>query len=196
MHGSVAARAMAIMVAMQTNNRAISVFGSARITPDSRDYADARRLGQLLAERGFTVVTGGYDGAMAAVSRGAKEAGGQTVGVTVNLIAEGRAPNDWVDQEVKTAALLQRVDTLVEMGSGYLALPGGAGTLLELAAVWNLAQLDALHGKPIVVLGEGWRTTLKGMLGRLHIGEWDLDLLVFVDTPEQAADLLARRVRS
>jgi uncharacterized protein (TIGR00730 family) len=179
---------------MATNGRAITVFGSARIKAASRDYVAAQRIGQLLAEHGFSVVTGGYNGAMEAVSRGAKEGGGQTIGVTVNLLAEGQAPNEWVDQEVKTAALLQRVDTLVEMGSGYVALPGGAGTLVELAAVWNLAQLGALHGKPIVVLGEGWRTTLHGMLDRLHIDERDLALLTFVDTPEEAVEALERRL--
>src|SRR5438093_587576 len=116
---------------------AITVFGGSRVEPGSREYVDAQQLGRALAERGFGVVTGGYNGTMEAVSRGAQEAGGHVVGVTVKVIAENfqRLPNEYLDQEIQTAALLERIDKLVELGAGYVILPGGSGTLAELGIV-------------------------------------------------------------
>src|SRR5712691_10585652 len=136
----------------------VTVFGGSRVEPDSDEYLAAQELGRALAERGFGVVTGGYNGVMEAVSRGAREAGGRVVGVTVEVIARNfeRAPNEYLDQEIQTAALLERIDKLVELGSAYVVLPGGSGTLAELGIVWNLAYLGALQNKPIVVVGPGW----------------------------------------
>jgi uncharacterized protein (TIGR00725 family) len=141
------------------------------------------------------VVTGGYEGVMAAVSQGAREGGGRAVGVTVELLAQSRSPNPWVDQEIRTAALLERIDKLIELGDGYAVLPGGAGTLLELGAVWNLALLGAMHGKPIVVVGTGWERVLHTMVERLHTLEGDLAFLTLAATAEEAADILAERLR-
>jgi uncharacterized protein (TIGR00730 family) len=174
--------------------RAVTVFGGSRVQPDSEEYAAARRLGQALAERGFTVVTGGYNGVMEAVSRGAKDGGGQAVGVTVDIIAGRLSPNEWVDQEVRTAALLERIDKLVELGLGYVVLPGGAGTLAELGVVWNLAILGALHGKPIVVVGEGWQRVLRTMIEALHTLEGDLNTLTFVEDADAAVEVLAQHL--
>ncbi|MBV9547264.1 MAG: LOG family protein, partial [Chloroflexi bacterium] len=86
---------------------AITIFGGSRVLPDSAEYAAARQLGENLAEHGFEVVTGGYSGVMEAVSRGAKERGGRVIGVTVEVVARTfeRVPNEFLDQEVQTAAL-------------------------------------------------------------------------------------------
>src|SRR6185312_10458560 len=129
---------------------AITIFGGSRVARDTPEYQAAQRLGQALAERGFSVVTGGYNGVMEAVSRGAHEAGGHVIGVTVEVIARNfeRLPNAFLTQEVRTAALLERIDKLVELGDAYVVLPGGAGTLAELGIVWNLALLGALQDKP------------------------------------------------
>src|SRR5947209_16823905 len=144
--------------------RAITIFGSSRVQPGSAEYVDAQRLGAALAARGFEVVSGGYNGIMEAVSRGAREAGGRVIGVTVEVIASRLKPNEFLDQEIQTAALLERIDKLVELGSGYVVLPGGSGTFVELGAVWNLAFLGALHGKPIVVVGRGWERVIRTLL--------------------------------
>jgi len=172
--------------------QAITVFGGSRVEPDSDEYGAARLLGQRLAEAGFEVVTGGYNGVMEAVSRGAKEHGGRVVGVTVEVIARNfeRVPNAFLDQEVRTAALLERIDKLVELGAGYVALPGGAGTLAELSIVWNLALLGALHGKPLVVVGRGWQRVLQTMVDELHTIEADLRFLHCVDDAEAAVAVL------
>ena len=171
---------------------AVTVFGGSRVEPDSDEYLQAQSLGRALAERGFDVVTGGYNGVMEAVSRGAKEAGGHVVGVTVDVIATNfqRVPNSYVDQEVRTAALLERIDKLVELGAAYVILPGGAGTLAELGIVWNLALLGALQDKPLVVVGSGWERVLRTMIAELHTIETDLQLLRFVPNVEAAVEML------
>jgi predicted Rossmann-fold nucleotide-binding protein len=130
---------------------------------------------------------------MEAVSRGAKEAGGHVVGVTVDVIARNleRVPNAFVDQEVRTAALLERIDKLGELGAAYVVLPGGAGTLAELGIVWNLALLGALQDKPIVVVGLGWERVLRTMIEQLHTIETDLRWLRFVPDVDTAAEMLA-----
>ena len=131
---------------------------------------------------------------MAAVSQGAREGGGRVIGVTVDLLAQTRSANPWIDQEVRTAALLERIDKLIELGDGYAVLPGGAGTLLELGAVWNLALLGALHGKPIVVVGLGWQRVLETMLQNLHALPSDLEYLTLAPDAEAAATILAERL--
>jgi len=172
---------------------AITVFGGSRVEPESDEYAAARELGRALAARGLTVVTGGYNGVMEAVSQGAKEIGGQVIGVTVDVIARNfnRLPNAYLDQEVKTVALLERIDKMVELGAAYVILPGGAGTLAELGVVWNLALLGALHGKPLLVVGNGWRRVLQTMIDELHTIETDLQFLQFVADVPAAVEVLA-----
>src|SRR5258708_39008283 len=109
----------------------VTIFGGSRVEPDSDEYLAAQQLGRALAERGFSVVTGGYNGVMEAVSRGAKEAGGHVIGVTVDVSAKNfeRVPNAYVDKEVRTAALLERLDKLVALVAAYVERPGRQGTL-------------------------------------------------------------------
>ncbi|HEY3060823.1 MAG TPA: LOG family protein [Chloroflexota bacterium] len=173
---------------------AVTIFGGSRVERGSDEYLAAQQLGHALAKKGFGVVTGGYNGVMEAVSRGAKEAGGTVIGVTVEVIKRNfeRAPNEWVDQEIQTTALLERIDKLVELGSAYVVLPGGSGTLAELGIVWNLAFLGALHGKPIVVVGKGWEKVLRTLLDELHTVEDDFWALTFVPNVEAAVDALTQ----
>jgi uncharacterized protein (TIGR00730 family) len=171
---------------------AITIFGGSRVEADSEEYTAAWELGRALGQRGLTVVTGGYNGVMEAVSRGAKESGGRVVGVTVEVIARNfdLLPNAYVDQEVKTAALLERIDKLVELGAAYVVLPGGSGTLAEFGVVWNLALLGALNGKPLVVVGNGWRRVLRTMIDELHAIETDLQFLHLVPDVASAVAVL------
>ena len=171
----------------------VTIFGGSRVEPDSDEYLAAQQLGRALAARGFSVVTGGYNGVMEAVSRGAKESGGHVIGVTVDVIARNfeRLPNAFVDQEVRTAALLERIDKLVELGAAYVVLPGGAGTLAELGIVWNLALLGALQNKPLIVVGRGWERVLNVMVEELHTLESDLKWLRFVPDVNAAVEMLA-----
>src|SRR5712692_6106900 len=176
----------------RARRRSITVFGGSRVQPGSDDYASAQRLGRLLAEHGLTVVSGGYGGVMEAVSRGAKEAGGHTIGVTVELLAQRCSPNQWVDEEIRAATLLERIATMIGLGSGYVVAPGGAGTMTELGLVWNLAMLGGLQGKPIVVIGK-WERLLRSMMEQLHTVEADLSWLTFVDGPDSALGMIIQR---
>src|SRR5207248_1936458 len=106
-------------------------FGGARIPRESAEYEQARRLGERLAQAGFAICNGGYSGTMEAVSRGAREAGGRTIGVTVDLFG-ATPPNDWIGEVENTTNLLARLDKLTVLGDAFVVLRGGVGTLLEL----------------------------------------------------------------
>ena len=137
----------------------ISVFGGSQPKEGSAAYAEAQQLGRLLAERGHTVLTGGYIGTMEAVSRGACEAGGHVVGVTCTEIERWRAvgANRWVKEELKEETLVDRLRVLVQGCDAALALPGGPGTLTEISLTWNLMIVSALPRRPLILIGDGWQ---------------------------------------
>lgn len=146
----------------------VTVFGSSRPPEDDADYADARKLGRALIERGFSVCTGGYGGVMAAVSRGAKEAGGKTYGVTAEFFAAARA-NPWIDTEVRKKTWDERLFELIRRGDGFVACKGGTGTLVELAVVWEMINKAVMAAKPFVALGDFWQPILE-RVGEVELG--------------------------
>ncbi len=142
--------------------RAVAVFCSSDSAEGQAAYALARAVGGTLARLGYAVVNGGYGGGMEASARGAKEAGGTTVGVTCS-VWKGRA-NRFIDRCVQTNGLADRLERLLDLGrSGYVALPGGTGTLLELAMAWELACKRLAPRRPIVCVGEFWRPLVAMM---------------------------------
>jgi uncharacterized protein (TIGR00730 family) len=171
--------------------RVVSVFGGSRATEDSAEFRDAYALGRLLAERGHAVCNGGYDGTMAAVSRGAKDGGGRTIGVTVEALS-WRSPNRWIDEEVSTATLFARLEQLATLGDAYVALRGGVGTLLEIVLVWNLLELQTFPYKPIILLGPGWRAALRALPRHTAVRPADLALITFAATSPDAVAHLDR----
>ncbi|GIW26206.1 LOG family protein [Meiothermus sp.] len=141
--------------------RLVTVFGSSRVQPGTSAFAVARAWGRAIAEAGFGVATGGYNGAMEGVSQGAKEAGGLVVGITAPVLFPHRnGPNLHVDLELPSSSLLTRIERLIDVGVACLALPGGVGTLAEILAAWNLNHIALMHGKPQKPLGVhvGWLT--------------------------------------
>ena len=165
------------------------MFGSARIPAGSPDYEDARRLGQLLADRGDVIVSGGYGGLMEAVSRGAQEAGGRVIGVTVQPWMERLTPNRYLSEEISARTLFERLEALVE-SDALIALPGGAGTLGEVALAWNLRQMGLMSPKPVIVVGQGWRQMLDAFRANLVVDERDIALLRAVDSVDEAVAAL------
>jgi uncharacterized protein (TIGR00730 family) len=139
----------------------VTVFGGSR--PDERGYAQALQLGQMLGEAGFAVLTGGYIGTMEAVSRGAAEAGGHVIGVTCDEIEAWRPthPNRWVMEERRCSTLRQRISALIDGCDAAIALPGGPGTLTEIMEMWNLLIIEAISPRPLILVGDGWRTTFE-----------------------------------
>ena len=171
--------------------RVVSVFGGSRATENSPDYRDAYQLGRLLAEHGYALCNGGYHGTMAAAARGAKDGHGRTIGITVEALAR-LGPNPWIDEEVSTTTLFARLEQLVSLGDAYVVLRGGIGTLLELALVWNLLQLQTFPYKPIVALGPAWQHVLRALPRHLAVRPEDLALITLAATPEAAVAHLDR----
>jgi uncharacterized protein (TIGR00730 family) len=138
----------------------ITVFGSSRPREGERDYEEARNLGRALAQSGFAVCSGGYGGVMAGVSRGAKEAGGKTYGVTAEFFAAAKA-NPWIDVEVRMVTWQERLFELIRLAHGFVACKGGTGTLVELAVVWEMLNKSVMTGKPFAALGDFWQPILE-----------------------------------
>ncbi len=117
----------------------ITVFGGSEPRPGDAAYEAAYQLGRLIGADHHTVLTGGYIGTMEAVSRGVAEAGGHVIGVTCAEIEAWRpgGPNRWVQEEVRFETLRERLYSLIDQCDAALVLPGGIGTLAELAAMWS-----------------------------------------------------------
>jgi uncharacterized protein (TIGR00730 family) len=173
---------------------AISVFGSARLSRDSVEYALAVDVGRLLAEAGYAVITGGGPGAMEGVNKGACEAGGVSVGLGIELPHE-QGMNEWVDLGVHFRYFFARKTMFLKYAQGFVVLPGGFGTLDELFEALVLVQTEKITAFPIVLLGSrfwvgmlDWiRVTLvsEGM-----INASDVDLITVTDDPGVAVDFI------
>ena len=137
----------------------VTVFGSSRPREGDADYEEGRLLGRVLAESGYGVCSGGYGGVMEGVSRGAKEAGGKTYGVTAEFFKAKL--NRWIDVEVRVATWQERLFELIRVGDGFVACKGGTGTLVELAVVWEMLNKSVMREKPFAVLGDFWQPILE-----------------------------------
>ncbi len=179
----------------------ICVFGSyKKLDKKSQDII---KLGRLLAERDFEVITGGFGGTMEDISRGAKEAGGKTIGVTYYRYADtAKKPNKYIDREIKTKNIFERINVMMKESNGFIVLPGGTGTLLELAAVLEHINKGLMQPKPIIALGDYWKNVAEILAEEVILNKTvkassDIlscrDLITFVDTPEEAVDALLDR---
>ena len=138
----------------------VTVFGSNDAVDGEEAFQRAHEVGKTLARLGHQVANGGYGGTMEASARGAKSLGGGTIGVTCSIWKS--SPNPYIDREIKTASLLERLDTLIKAGtSGYVVLPGATGTLVELACVWELMAKGLLQRRPIVCISDFWRPVVE-----------------------------------
>ena len=174
----------------KVSRRVVTVFGSSRVQRGEPEYEQARRLGKLFAERGWTVCNGGHDGTMEAAARGAKEAGGSTIGVSLALYRPANK-NVWLDQEIVAESLFARLEKLVTLGTAYVVLRGGIGTLLELCLVWNLVQSPEFSGKPIVVVGESWSHLIGTFKEHFPMHPWEMDSIAVVESVDDAVEQLA-----
>lgn len=175
----------------------VTVFGSSRPKESDPDYAEARALGRALAEKRFAVCSGGYAGVMEAVSRGAKEAGGKTYGVTAEFFQA--KTNAWIDVEIRMKTFQERLFELIRMADAFVACKGGTGTLVELAVVWEMLNKSVIAGKPFAVLGDFWTPVLERVreveLGHpAPCGEANGRLVHVVSDPAQAAAFLSMKL--
>jgi uncharacterized protein (TIGR00730 family) len=174
----------------------ISVFGGSQPKEGDTAYAEAMELGRLLAGRGHTVLTGGYIGTMEAVSRGAHEAGGHVIGVTCVDIEAWRAiaANRWVKEERRQKTLIERLQALIEGCEAAIVLPGGAGTLTEVALMWNLMIVESLHRRPLILVGRGWQSTFDQFFQELgpYLTAHQRELLHFSPDVQTAVEMINR----
>jgi uncharacterized protein (TIGR00730 family) len=170
----------------------VTLFGSSVPQENSADYITAYECGRMLAKAGMTVCNGGYGGTMEASAKGAKEAGGATVGVTVSNWS--RKPNPWILREVKATSLIERLMKLVEIGNAYVVLPGGTGTLLEFACVLELINKGLISRKPVVLVGDFWDGVMESLRNEPGSeGRNDSDRLIHkVQNPAELSDYLKR----
>ena len=174
---------------------AISVFGSARTSPDDPVYALGVEVGRLLVEAGFAVITGGGPGAMEAANRGASEAGGLSVGLGIELPFEQKL-NSYVELGIDFRYFFARKTMFVKYAQGFVVLPGGMGTLDELFEAVTLVQTRKVTSFPIVCLGTDYWGGLiawlrEAVAGRGNISPADIDLLQLTDDPAEAVRLVS-----
>jgi uncharacterized protein (TIGR00730 family) len=170
------------------SRKTVTIFGTSRARPGDSTFALALETGRLLARAGFTIANGGYGGTMLAAAKGAAEAGGQIIGVTCSAFKSATA-NEYVSRQIVTDSLDERLDTLIELGQAYIALPGGTGTLLELAKVWELRNKGFLKdNKPIILVGEFW----KPLVELIGIDDPESSRYVEIaDDPRQAVEIIS-----
>ena len=147
----------------------ITVFGSSLPEEGEPAYREAYEVGRRLAREGYVLCNGGTGGTMRAAARGARAAGGRTIGVTMDIYI-GDRPNTWLDEEVRVGDLFARLQRLILPASGFLCLRGGSGTLAEWALTWTLLASGLIPPVPLVLLGEEWGALLEtvraGMINR------------------------------
>lgn len=152
----------------------VAVYGSARIESTDPRYASARAIGAALAGAGLAVATGGYEGVMGAVSRGAHEVGGEVIGYTV-AAWDGLPANQWVTRVIDSPDLFERL-RLFAKADLMIALDGGIGTLTEVAISWNLLQVGST-AQPLLMIGDGWVEFVDFVARRLVVETRDLELV-------------------
>ncbi len=180
--------------AMAEVGAAVALFGSARVDSEHRWYAAARRLGALLAEAGFAVITGGGPGIMEAANRGAREAGGLSIGCNIELPFE-QMNNSYANMSINFRYFFVRKTMFVKYANGFVIFPGGFGTLDELFEALTLVQTRKISRFPIVLFdSEFWRDLIgwveKNQLANGLISPEDMNLLVVTDSVEEARDVL------
>ena len=141
----------------------IAVFGSSAVRAGDPAYELAYALGREAALAGAAVMTGGYHGTMEACSRGAHEAGGHVVGVTVELFEKRGPVNAFVKERVHTPDIYERLRHLLDRADAFIVLPGSLGTLNELFLTWTLVSVNGIPRSPIVLLGEHWADFMKAV---------------------------------
>ena len=173
----------------------VTVFGSARYDVSHPHYALGREVGRGVAELGFTVMTGGGPGLMEAANRGAKEAGGRSVGCNIGLPQE-QLPNPYLDRWVSSHYFFVRKVLLFKYSYAFIGLPGGLGTLDELFEALVLMQTGKIENFPIVLIGTDYWRPLQDLLHHLAsertIDARDLDLLLVTDSVSEAMDHIRR----
>jgi hypothetical protein len=169
--------------------QSVVVFGSSRCREGSAAYEQARECGRLLGAAGITVISGGYDGSMGAVSRGARDAGGRVEGITTRIFAD-REANPWLDEIHEEIDYPARMSRLLRSGTAYLALPGGLGTLSEWSTAWCLASIGQLGG-PLWAFRQPWKELHDAIVQLPEVSPAAAEIVGWLDGPAELDAILA-----
>jgi uncharacterized protein (TIGR00725 family) len=169
-------------------NKTITIFGSAIPSRDDEQYRFAYQLGAALAQNGFNICTGGYNGIMEAASKGAYDNAGLVYGVTVDFWS--LEPNPYITIEVREEKLFERITKLIKLGDAYVILQGGTGTLLEFAAVWEYANKNFQQPKPMVCHSQMWKEIIDVMNTQMIVEKRRTDLINCFDNVEEIVEYL------
>lgn len=174
----------------------VTVFGSARFGEERPWYALAREVGARLARAGFTVMTGGGPGLMEAANRGAREAGGRSVGCNIRLPVEQK-PNEHLDLWITFQHFFVRKVMLVKYSYAFVVLPGGLGTMDEIFETMTLIQTGKIRDFPLVLMGRAyWQPLLDFLRGTTvaqgALAAEDIDRILVTDSPAEAVAVIER----
>ena len=173
-------------------SKTVTIFGSSKPLPGEEEYEAAYKLGQLLGEAVYVVCTGGYQGIMDAVSKGASEFKAEVIGVTVDLFSA--LPSKYLTNQIHCNSLFERIEKLIELGDAYIILRGGTGTLVELSISWELMNKNLIAHKPIACHGEMWQNITKPMEERIAFEGRKTGLVKCFDTIEECFKFINSRL--
>jgi len=176
----------------EAQRKRITVFGGSRCGPDAEEYREALKLGRMLVEAGFDVCSGGYAGVMEAISRGAHEAGGHVIGITMTQFAA--QPNPYLKKIEPSESFYSRLQSLIQQSAGYVALRGGMGTVTEISLVMNKLVTGVLDPRPLVLLGECWPRVFGDLRREIVISDRDMSHLRFAKDAEEAVSILLKEI--
>src|SRR6267143_6431759 len=172
----------------ERTERIVTIFGGSRCDAKLLEYGQAYQVGSLLAEKGYTICTGGYLGVMEAASRGARERGGRVLGIVMNQFKA--EPNRYLTDKVATPHFYERLQQLITRSVGFIAVRGGMGTVTELSLVWNKIQTRVIGPRPLVLLGECWPPIVREWQKHLVVSDEDVAALDFAGSPEEAVAII------
>jgi uncharacterized protein (TIGR00730 family) len=177
---------------------AVSIFGSTRVKPGDEVYQKAEQIGQLLAENGFSVITGGGPGVMEAANKGASSRGGKSIGLNIELPFEQK-PNPYANITLSFRYFFVRKVMFVKYAMAYIILPGGFGTMDELLESVTLIQTHKIKPFPVILVGSNyWKGLLdwikEVVLKEGKISSADLDILQLIDEPIEITKAIKKTV--
>jgi uncharacterized protein (TIGR00730 family) len=177
---------------------AVSIFGSARISPDDPAYKTAEKLSAVLVKNGFAVITGGGGGIMEAANKGAAKAGGRSIGLNIILPREQK-PNRYSNIKVEFNYFFIRKVMFIKYASAYIIMPGGLGTLDELFEAATLIQTQRIKPLPIILVGSDYWSGLMDwiriqLLKTSKISPEDMDIFQIMDSPDEIVKAIKRVV--
>ena len=175
-------------------NKTVTVFGSSKPLPGEAEYEAAYQLGKILGKNKINVCSGGYQGIMDAVSKGAAESGVISIGVTVDIF--NAVPSRYLSEEIECHTLFERINKLISIGDAYIVLDGGTGTLVELSIVWEYFNKNLNPLKPFACVGKMWNDITSVMEKRIESEGRQTGLLKNFNDVELCADYIIGALNS